>query len=137
MDLLYDSIETILNDDLNNIVDIIIDKYGYLNDSITKQQLQTEFPLESISVVKEFKQKISKPHTIPTEKRCIARTWGGKESVKYDEINNNWNYGYQCKRTAFENNECCKIHMKSLTHGKITMEPPHFHYEKYKKKLNL
>ena len=59
MDLLYDSIETILNDDLNNIVDIIIDKYGYLNDSITKQQLQNEFPLESIIVVKEFKQKIT------------------------------------------------------------------------------
>ena len=133
MDLLYDSLETIINDDLNNILDIIIEKYGHNNNSITKQQLINEFPLQSIIIIKEFKQKISKSHTIPIEKRCLARTWGGKESVKYDEINNKWNCGEQCKRTAFKNSEFCKIHIKSLTHGKITEEPPHFHYEKYKK----
>ena len=72
--------------------------------------------------------------------RCIARCWGDDPPVKYDVKNNNWIYGKQCSRYK-TNGDYCAIHYKQylspqgLKHGVFGREPPHSHYNKYKKKI--
>jgi hypothetical protein len=69
--------------------------------------------------------------------RCMARSWGGRESVYFNEKTQNWNYGNQCKNSKLKNKDYCKIHQKlviskGLTHGRIDEDVPHCHYLKYK-----
>ena len=74
-------------------------------------------------------------------KQCKARCWGGKKYVKYNPIKKKWTYGFQCTRNSMPNSDFCLTHHKlslktnGLPHGLFNQKVPHYHYYKYKKKI--
>ena len=71
------------------------------------------------------------PHT-----QCIARVWNNGH-VHYDETQQQWICGGQCKRNKFGSSDLCSIHNNtikkhgSLSHGKFSDPPPHQHFQKF------
>ena len=121
----------ILENDYNKFLLKIYKSYG-LNKHITFEKLKEKYKLQRIVFYKTKIQKKAKYNIqLPdNDNRCIARVWGGKESViKKDGI---WSYGYRCKRKKCSNIDFCKLHMEKQPHGIYNLEPPHNHYNKYK-----
>lgn len=102
-----------------------------------------------------------KKNKLPTQNhRCMARCWGqGPYKVSFDKTTNiwsvgtyvtfnpttnQWTYGTQCKKHRKES-QYCYTHLKQfnnfeyskLTHGRIDQEPPHQHYDKYKRQIMI
>ena len=93
--------------------------------------------------------------------RCQARCWGGDPKkitynkstktwslgnlVSYNETTKKWTYGFQCKNVVIEEDtQYCGTHLNQinskwgyLSQGRIDEDPPHPHYEKYKRKLAI
>ena len=138
-------------------------KYGTLGD-FTFQDLLNNFNFKQIDIYKNQKCKhkgtinIKKKITIPNNNnRCIARCWGSGSYkvtrdantniwsmgsyISYDPSSNQWTYGTRCKRKT-NNSSFCSLHIKQLdkmdsklTHGRFDSDPPHQHYDKYRRKL--
>ena len=134
----------VINDDFKLFISSIVSKFSQVNVGNLKIKLFDEkdlspYSLEKIIIVEtpiKIKKK-RKKHSIPlSDNRCMARTWGGAESVKF--IDGNWMCGLQCKRNKLKDIDYCGIHNKQiiknkcLTHGRIDEEVPHDHYDKYK-----
>jgi hypothetical protein len=93
------------------------------------------------TIKKRINLKKKNKNKVPELKyRCIARCWGGENSVSYNPITKKWKFGYQCSRHK-SIDRFCLTHYKQfksslgLTHGIFTEEPPHPHYLKYKHKI--
>ena len=145
-----------------NLLYTIYLKYGSLG-NFTFQDLLKEFPFQNINIYqspsnkKQFTiKKNKKQHKIPNN-RCMARCWGSGsykvshdpttniwsigDYISYQPDSNLWTYGTQCKRQS-NNSQYCSIHLRqlntdysSLTHGRVDQEPPHQHYDKYRRKI--
>ena len=126
-----------LNNDLEIFLKDLTNKYG--NNKFTFDELKQKYQFINIKPIDSIKCKnnYSKKH-IDINDRCQARIWGetgcSRPIVKYDKKNNKWIYGQLCKRKAFIGN-LCKSHSKKLPHGLFTEEPPHRHFDKFKKQL--
>ena len=137
-DLILKSFINIIQEDYDNFLECIYTKYGVVG-GFSLEQLKERYHIDKLIIIKEPKKKIIKHKAAIKSLRCKARTWGGKESVKYNRIENKWIYGYQCSRTCIHKQEYCKTHYKQtltnygLTHGRIDQEPSHNHYLKYKR----
>ena len=137
-DLILESFINVIKDDYDKFLESIYKKYGNIG-GFTIDELKEKYKLEKLILINKSKKKIIKHKKANQSIRCKARTWGGKESVKFCKKTNKWYYGEQCTRTCYNNHEYCKTHYKQtltnygLTHGRIDQEPPHNHYLKYKK----
>ena len=138
--------EEIIRNDIENLVETL-SKY---NSNFSLEFLRNRY-LPNINIKKEkntvkkiqTKPRKSTKHFVPRiEYRCIARCWGDETPVKYDVKNKTWIYGKQCSKYK-TNGDYCKIHYKQylssqgLKHGVFSRDPPHSHYNKYKKKIEL
>ena len=92
--------------------------------------------------IKRNRNNIRKPSfKFPNKYRCLARCWGGKDSVKYIVKDNTWVYGSRCKRRKYGLTNYCQTHLKQVKingfpkHGDFNTPPPHNHYLKYKNKI--
>jgi len=134
------SINHIIHTDIYNLIYSLNHIYNInnlqllLNRYIPNININTTSPI----IIKKKKYKKSYSYIPNQSHRCKARCWGGKKSVKYNPINKKWSYGTQCKRYKLHNSMFCKTHHNislssyGLTHGTITQQPPHPHYNKYK-----
>ena len=142
-ELLLESLVNILEEDYYKFLKSIYLKYGDLGGFTYKDLLQ-KYPFSKIKILKPKKKIIIKHKVANKEHRCVARVWGGENSVYFNRDISTWNYGHQCTRT-FSNNETklCQIHQHQLdtnmclTHGTILEDPPHNHYLKYKHSYSI
>jgi len=80
-------------------------------------------------------------YKIPKNYTCMARCWGGKQTVKYIVKDKKWVYGTRCKIHKFGTTNYCLTHLKQVRkkgipdHGDFDKPVPHNHYLKYKKKI--
>jgi hypothetical protein len=120
--------------DYNNLFHSIVFKYGHLNPELTIESLQKKYEINKIYSLDISNNNTNitqhKNHKIPIDnKRCLGRVWNnGKVTLN---TNGNLIFGDQCKRTKQDESDFCGIHNKSLTHGRIDLDPPHKHFEKF------
>ena len=136
--------EQILEDDIENLIKCLHQYNSEFSLEFLRNRYLPNITIKKPKVVKKTYQKRSKKtsnHFVPHKKyRCIARCWGGETPVKYDVKTNTWIYGKQCSRYK-TNGDYCAIHYKQylspqgLKHGVFSRDPPHCHYNKYKKKI--
>lgn len=80
---------------------------------------------------------------IPEKYTCVARCWGGKDTVKYIVKDKKWIYGTRCKIHKYGTTYYCLTHLKQVRkngipdHGDFDKPVPHNHYLKYKNKIEL
>ena len=133
---LNEIINEIINDDYNKFLNNIYTKFEK-DIPISSDIFINNYSLNKLIFVPEKPKKKYNKKKISQSDRCMARTWGGKGSVKYDSINKLWNYGYQCSRKK-NNCDYCTLHYQQtlrpsgLSHGRIDGPVPHNHYLKYK-----
>lgn len=129
---MQDFIFETLEEDIDNMLKSITYKYGEIGN----------FDIDDLSnytlnKIKFYKVKLSNNYSreknfIPPDNfRCIARVWGGKDSVR--QIDNKWVYGFRCSRYKAYPNHLCNTHIKKNPHGIYNLDPPHNHYDKFKK----
>lgn len=135
---------------IEDITELITHLYNTYNSEYSLEQLLEKY-LPNISIekkseiseknIKKNKLKKNKQHSIaPDENRCIARCWGGEESVKYNPITEEWTYGVRCKRFKSKD-KFCLTHYKQfisnngLTHGIYNREPNYIKYKIIKNKI--
>ena len=142
----YKLLLNVINNDINNLLNELIPlaDAAYNKDFIKNRYM----PCVKIKKKKKRNFKINTTrkkyvnHYVPScNYRCIARCWGGEESVKYDPFKKEWSYGTRCKRRRVNKSEFCQTHLKhknsmeGLRHGIYNLDPPHLHYLKYKRKI--
>ena len=143
------SINDTLLEDHQKFLKSIYLKYGEVG-NFSLEYLEEKYRIENILIIPnqiqnsipKTKKIIRRIKNIDRRFRCMARCWGGEQSVKYDNINNTWSYGYQCKRRKQSDIDYCGIHQSEidkgyLTHGRIDGDVPHPHYNKYKLKIEI
>jgi len=101
--------------------------------------------LPKIKTFKKKKRKVvfkkKNKYHFQNKYRCIARCWGEKHKVMYEVKTRKWIYGTQCKNHRYGLNKYCKTHLKQFKnngiphHGNYGSDPPHMHYDKFKKKI--
>jgi len=142
---IVNSINHTLLEDHQKFLKSIYLKYGDIGE-FTLEYLKEKYKIDNILVVpnsnRKSKKTIRKLTELEPRYRCMARCWGGEESVKYDYNTNTWTCGYQCKRKKQSGLDYCGIHQNEidngyLTHGRIDGEVPHPHYDKYKIKIEI
>ena len=136
--------DQVIQSDIENLIQCL---HQY-NDKFSLDFLRNRY-LPNITIKKpklvkktyEKRAKKTSKHFVPDQKyRCIARCWGDNPPVKYDVKTKSWIYGKQCSRYK-TNDDYCAIHYKQylssqgLKHGVFSRDPPHCHYNKYKKKI--
>lgn len=122
----------VLDDDYNEFLNYIYTTYK-LSKKISLDTFKEKYKLNRLVFYNsESEKRGTNTISVPDDKlRCVARVWGGKDSV-YKTENGNWNYGYRCKRRCLSDKQFCVLHCKSQTHGIYSLDPPHNHYDKYK-----
>ena len=123
-------IYNVLDDDINNMLKSVVSKYGSIG-NFTINDL-SNYKLDKLVFFQTKLYNISrKKNYVPHDKfRCMARIWGGKESVRKN--NDKWIVGYRCSKYKIYPHEFCKMHCNNNPHGVYNLEPPHNHYDKYK-----
>ena len=147
-----------------NLLYSIYLKYGTLG-NFTFKDLLNRFKFKQINIYQNQKIKKKGTLTIKKKSkslpdnhnRCIARCWGSGSYkvthdpntdiwsigsyISYNPNTNTWTYGTQCKRNT-NNSSFCSLHIKQLdtihsklTHGRFDSDPPHQHYDKYRRKI--
>ena len=162
MDLNQTIINVIKQHHYNLLYSIYL-KYGDLG-NFTFNDLLHKFNFKQINIYQNHKIKkkgtisINRKITIPNHNnRCVARCWGSGSYkvtkdpdtniwsigsyISYNVSTNKWTYGTRCKRNT-NNSSYCSLHIKqldkldsNLTHGRYDQEPPHQHYDKYRRKI--
>ena len=135
----------VISEDINNLIEYLFYNYkSNYNLSFLKSRYMPNIIIKKKNEKRKKKKfKLKKKNHVPNIKyRCMARCWGGKKSVKYNPINKKWYYGTLCSRYKSHGNYCLTHYKQSLTsyglsHGNFNDEPPHPHYNKYKKKIEL
>lgn len=133
-------LEEILKQDIFTLLQHVSIEFNIPLDLLLKRYIP------KVKVYKKIKRKRTdygkKPaFQFPNKYRCIARCWGGKESVKYIVKDKRWVYGTQCKIHKFGTTNYCLTHLKQVKkkgtpeHGDFDKAPPHNHYLKYKNKI--
>ena len=133
-------IEDILKQDIFNLLQAISIRFNL------PLKLLLERYIPNVKIYKKIKRKRSNygkkaPFQFPNKYRCIARCWGGKDSVKYIVKNKKWIYGTQCKIHKYGTTNYCLTHLKQVKkkghpeHGDFDKPPPHNHYLKYQNKI--
>ena len=152
-----------IKQDHYNLLYTIYHKYGTIG-KFTFKELLILYPFKHINLYQIQKldsnyTKINQINQITkSNQQCMSRCWGnGSYKIKFDQENNIWSigsyityyqnnntwiYGTQCKRTSINKSQYCGIHLKqldteysALTHGRIDLDPPHHHYDKYRQKI--
>jgi hypothetical protein len=133
-------LEEILKQDIFNLLQHVSIKFNLPLNLLLKRYIPT------LNVYKKIKRKRTdygkkQSFKFPHKYRCIARCWGGKDSVKYIVKEKRWIYGTQCKIHKFGTTNYCLTHLKQVKkkgipeHGDYNKNPPHNHYLKYKNKI--
>lgn len=152
------SIVDSVKQDHYNFLYTIFHKFGHIG-NFSFQDLLKQYPFKQINLYKiDSINSIIQPKIQIINNQCMARCWGqGSYKIQFDRENNKWYigsyityypntnkwlYGTQCKRNANNNSQYCGIHLNQLnsdsfclTHGRIDQEPPHPHYDKYRRKI--
>ena len=135
-------LQEIIKEDIFNLLLCIHYKFN-----IPLKELLDRY-IPNFKIFTKIKRKRKKLPRKPTykfskESQCIARCWGGEESVLYNPLTKTWKYGHRCKRQKYGLNNYCMTHLKQARanknglpgHGDYNKPPPHLHYYKYKKKI--
>ena len=124
----------VLNDDYNMMLTTLYNTYG-LDKYTTLEHIKEKYTLNRLVFHKQpklvIRKKLKNNITTPPDcNRCIARVWGGKDSVK--KHGSSWVCGHRCKRNRNNGNDFCQLHSIKQPHGIYNLVPPHNHYDKYK-----
>lgn len=136
--------EQIIIEDIENLIQCLHEYNSEYSLEFLRSRYLPDITIKTAKTNKKTYQKRSKQtskHRVPNQEcRCIARCWGDQTPVKYDVKTKSWIYGKQCSKYK-TNGDYCTIHYKQylspqgLKHGVFGREPPHSHYDKYKKKI--
>ena len=133
-------IRDVIEEDYNNFIKNIYQKYQYSID-LSYQEFMNQYSMKKLIILAQPSKKKYNMNLPNPEHRCMARVWGGKDSVFYDDENEKWNFGYQCSRRKNKNSDYCTIHYRQsirsygLSHGRVDGIVPHNHYLKYKNNI--
>ena len=134
----------IIVEDIENLIKSLHEYNSEFSLEFLRSRYLPDITIKKPKPTKKTYQKRStqtSKHFVPDQQyRCIARCWGDDPPVKYDVKTKTWIYGKQCSRYK-TNGDYCAIHYKQylspqgLKHGVFSRDPPHSHYNKYKKKI--
>jgi len=138
--LIIMSLEEIIQKDIFNLLQHVSNNFDIPLNILLKRYIPT---LEIYNKVKRQRTNYGKQpnYDFTDNHRCIARCWGGKESVKYIVKEKKWVFGTQCKIHKYGTTNYCLTHLKQVKkkghpeHGDFDKNVPHNHYIKYKNKI--
>jgi hypothetical protein len=135
-------LEEILRQDIFNLLQCVSIKFNIPLNILLKRYIPNIKPYKKIKRKRTDYGK-KQCFNIPKDYKCIARCWGGKDSVKYIVKEKKWIYGTQCKIHKYGITNYCLTHLKQVKkkghpeHGDFDKKVHHNHYLKYKKKIEL